>query len=166
MALDFLGDLQRTHTCGALRPADAGASAVLMGWVHRRRDLGSLIFIDIRDRTGITQVVFDRESNPAMHDKAGTLRSEYVIAVSGKVKQRDPETVNPNIATGSVELAAGELRILNTSQTPPFSPAENDIANEEMRLRYRYIDLRREPMQYNIELRHKVAMAIRQYLAG
>ena len=152
--------------CGALRPSDAGNPAVLMGWVHRRRDLGSLIFIDVRDRTGITQVVFDRESNPAVHEKAGTLRSEYVIAVSGTVKQRDADTVNPNIATGDVELAAGELRILNTSQTPPFSPAENDIANEEMRLRYRYIDLRREPMQYNIELRHKVALAIRQYLAG
>jgi aspartyl-tRNA synthetase len=166
MALDFLGDLQRTHTCGALRPSDAGTAAVLMGWVHRRRDLGSLIFVDVRDRTGITQVVFDRESNPEAHEKAGTLRSEYVIAVSGTVKQRDPETVNPNIATGEVELAAGELRILNTSHTPPFSPAENDIANEEMRLRYRYIDLRREPMQYNIELRHKVALAIRQHLAA
>jgi aspartyl-tRNA synthetase len=166
MALDFLGDLQRTHTCGALRPSDAGQAAVLMGWIHRRRDLGSLIFIDVRDRTGITQVVFDRESNTAVHEKAGTLRSEYVIAVSGTVKKRDSDTVNPNIATGDVELAAGELRILNTSQTPPFSPAENDIANEEMRLRYRYIDLRREPMQYNIELRHKVALAIRQYLAG
>ncbi|MGE0405246.1 MAG: aspartate--tRNA ligase [Candidatus Korobacteraceae bacterium] len=166
MALDFLGDLQRTHTCGALRPSDAGKQAILMGWVHRRRDLGSLIFIDVRDRTGLTQVVFDRESNPAAHEKAGQLRSEYVIAVTGTVKKRDADTVNANIATGDVELAAGELRILNTSQTPPFSPAENDIANEEMRLRYRYIDLRREPMQYNIEMRHKIALAIRQYLAG
>ncbi len=166
MALDFLGELERTHTCGALRPTEAGKHAVLMGWVNRRRDLGSLIFIDVRDRTGVTQVVFDRESNPELHEKAGQLRSEYVIAVSGRVKQRDPQTVNRNIATGEVELIAQDLRLLNTSQNPPFLPSEAVVANEELRLRYRYLDLRRDPMQANIELRHKVALAIRQYLSS
>ncbi|MFB3918413.1 MAG: amino acid--tRNA ligase-related protein [Terriglobales bacterium] len=165
-ALDFLGDLERTHTCGALRPADAGQQAVLMGWVHRRRDLGNIIFIDLRDRTGITQVVFNKELSAAAHDKAESLRNEFVIAVSGTVKQRDPNTVNPNIATGEVELVADELRVLNVSAPLPFSPADNVLPNEEMRLKYRYIDLRREAMQNNIVLRHKVALAIRTYLAS
>ena len=104
--LDFLGDLRRTHTCGALRAGDAGLRAVLMGWVNRRRDLGNLIFIDVRDRTGITQVVFDRERSPGLHDKAASLRSEFVIAVIGKVEQRDPGTVNRNIGTGEIEVVA------------------------------------------------------------
>src|SRR5882724_11249014 len=103
--------------CGALRPSDAGKKAVLMGWVNRRRDLGSLIFIDLRDRTGVTQVVFDKEQNPALHEKAASLRNEYVIAVTGAVKRRDASTVNPNIATGEIELVsdadAHALRILN-----------------------------------------------------
>ena len=164
--LDFLGDLERTHTCGELRPADASQQAVLMGWVHRRRDLGNIIFIDLRDRTGITQVVFNKELSAAAHDKAESLRNEYVIAVSGTVKQRDPNTVNPNIATGEVELVADELRILNVSAPLPFSPAETVLPNEELRLKYRYIDLRREAMQNNIVMRHKVALAIRSYLAS
>ncbi|HEV8525685.1 MAG TPA: aspartate--tRNA ligase [Terriglobales bacterium] len=166
MPLDFLGDLRRTHTCGQLRAADAGQRAVLMGWVNRRRDLGNLIFIDIRDRTGITQLVFNKEVNPALHEKAADLRSEYVIAVIGQVKQRDPATVNKNIATGEVELVAEELRILNESRTPPFLPGEPVLPNEEVRLTYRYLDLRRPEMQANIELRHKVALAVRNYLAG
>jgi aspartyl-tRNA synthetase len=139
--------------------------AVLMGWVNRRRDLGNLIFIDLRDRTGVTQVVFNKEQNAAIHEKAADLRSEYVIAVVGKVRKREPSTVNKNIATGEVELVAEELRLLNESKTPPFSPAETVLPNEEARLKYRYIDLRRNEMQYNIELRHRVALAIRQYLA-
>src|SRR5579884_3476068 len=106
--------------CGALRPSDAGNKAALMGWVNRRRDLGSIIFIDLRDRTGVTQVVFNRESNAAAHDKANQLRNEYVIAVVGTVKQRDPDTVNKNIPTGEVELVVDELRLLNESQQPPF----------------------------------------------
>jgi len=166
MKLDFIADLQRTHMCGALRPADAGARVTLMGWVNRRRDLGSLIFIDLRDRTGITQVVFDREANPALNEKAGELRSEYVIAVTGRVKQRDAATVNPNISTGAIELVADELRILNDSKLPPFLPSDTTLANEELRLQYRYIDLRRPEMQANIEMRHRVALAIRQYLSG
>jgi aspartyl-tRNA synthetase len=164
--LDFLGDLRRTHTCGALRLSNAGQKAVLMGWVNRRRDLGSIIFIDLRDRTGVTQVVFDKERNAAMHQKAEALRNEYVIAVTGTVKQRDANTVNKNIPTGEIELVAGELRILNESKQLPFLPGDTVLPNEEIRLKYRYIDLRRDAMQFNIELRHKVALAIRDYLAS
>ncbi len=152
--------------CGALRPADSGKKVVLMGWVNRRRDLGNLIFIDIRDRSGVTQVVFNKERDPAIHQKAEALRNEYVIAVVGTTKQRVPDTVNQNIATGEVELIAEELRILNESKQPPFLPGETVLPNEEMRLKYRYIDLRRDAMQHNIELRHKVALAIRNYLSA
>jgi aspartyl-tRNA synthetase len=164
--LDFLGDLKRTHMCGALRASDAGKKAVLMGWVNRRRDLGSIIFIDLRDRTGVTQVVFNRELNAAVHDKAEELRNEFVIAVVGTVKQRDRDTINKNIPTGEVELMVEELRILNTSKSLPFLPSDTVLPNEEMRLKYRYIDLRREPMQFNIEMRHKVSKAIRDYLSA
>ncbi len=164
--LDFLGDLRRTHMCGALRAADSGKKAVLMGWVNRRRDLGNLIFVDVRDRTGVTQVVFNKERDPATHGKASTLRNEYVIAVIGKAKQRVPDTINRNIPTGEVELIAEELRILNESKQPPFLPGETVLPNEEMRLKYRYIDLRRDAMQQNIELRHRVSIAIRDYLSA
>ena len=164
--LDFLGDLKRTHMCGALRPSDAGKKAVLMGWVNRRRDLGSIIFIDLRDRTGVTQVVVNRELNAPAHEKASSLRNEYVVAVIGNVKQRDSDTVNKNIPTGEVELVVEELRILNESKQPPFLPGEAVLPNEEMRLKYRYIDLRRDVMQFNIEMRHKVSKAIRDYLSA
>jgi len=163
--LDFLGDLKRTHMCGALRSSDAGKKAVLMGWVNRRRDLGSIIFIDLRDRAGVTQVVVNRELNAAAHDKAELLRNEYVIAVTGTVKQRNPDTINRNIPTGEVELVVEELRLLNESKSLPFLPGEAVLPNEEMRLKYRYIDLRRDAMQFNIELRHKVSKAIRDYLS-
>src|SRR5438105_10372283 len=166
LQLDFLGDQRRTHTCGSLRAADAGKKAVLMGWVNRRRDFGSLIFVDVRDRWGVTQVVFNKESNAALHGKASGLRSEFVIAVSGKVKQREAATINKNIPTGEVEVIAEELRLLNESKQPPFTPAETVLPNEEMRLKYRYLDLRRPAMQENIELRHKVALAIRNHLSG
>jgi len=164
--LDFLGDLRRTHMCGALRASDAGTKAVLMGWVNRRRDLGNLLFIDVRDRTGITQIVFDKENNPALHQKAGELRNEYVIAAIGTVKKRDANTVNRNIPTGEVELVAEELRVLNESKQPPFLPGDTVLPNEEMRLTYRYLDLRRDAMQRNIELRHRVALAIRDNLSA
>jgi aspartyl-tRNA synthetase len=164
--LDFLGDLRRTHMCGTLRASDAGSKAVLMGWVNRRRDLGNLVFIDVRDRTGVTQVVCNKEKNPALHEKASQLRNEYVIAVIGTVKLRDSNTVNKNIPSGEVELVADELRILNESKQPPFLPGDTVLANEELRLKYRYIDLRRDAMQHNIELRHKVAIAIRDYLSA
>ena len=141
--LDFLGDLKRTHMCGALRASDAGSTVVLMGWVNRRRDLGNLIFLDLRDRTGITQVVISAEADPELHKKAEALRSEYVIAVIGHVKLRDASTINKNIPTGEIEVVADELRLLNECKPLPFSPSDNDIANEEVRLKYRYLDLRR-----------------------
>ena len=152
--------------CGALRASDAGKRAVLMGWMNRRRDLGSIVFLDLRDRTGVTQVVVNRELNAAAHDKAGQLRNEYVIAVIGTVKRRDSDTINKNIPTGEVELVVEELRLLNESKQPPFLPSETVLPNEEMRLKYRYIDLRRDAMQFNIEMRHKVSKAIRDYLCG
>jgi len=152
--------------CGALRLADAGKKAVLMGWVNRRRDLGQIIFVDLRDRTGVAQVVFSHELNAAVHKKAEELRNEYVIAAIGTVKKRDADTINPNIPTGEVELVVEELRILNVSKPLPFLPSDTALANEEMRLKYRYLDLRRDAMQFNIELRHKVAIAIRDYLSA
>jgi aspartyl-tRNA synthetase len=164
--LDFLADLKRTHMCGALRLSDAGKKAVLMGWVNRRRDLGNIIFVDLRDRTGVTQVVSSRELNAAVHTKAERLRNEYVIAVVGTVKRRDADTVNQNLPTGEVELIADELRILNESKQPPFLPGDTVLPNEEMRLKYRYIDLRRDAMQFNIETRHKISKAIRDYLSA
>ncbi len=164
--LDFLGDLRRTHMCGALRASDAGKKAVLMGWVNRRRDHGNLLFIDLRDRTGVAQVVINAERDAAIHEKSEALRNEYVIAVRGTVRLRDANTINPNMPTGEVELVAEELRILNESKLPPFLPSDTALTNEETRLKYRYIDLRRDVMQFNIELRHKVAKAIRDYLSA
>src|SRR6202167_3822834 len=152
--------------CGVLRLSDAGKKVVLMGWVNRRRDLGQIIFVDLRDRTGVTQVVFNHERNAEVHQKAEALRNEFVIAAVGTVKRRDADTINPNIPTGEVELVVEELRILNVSKPLPFLPSDTVLANEEMRLKYRYIDLRRDAMQFNIELRHKVALAIRDNLAS
>jgi len=163
--LDFLGDLKRTHTCGTLRASDAGKPAVLMGWVNKRRDHGSLLFVDLRDRTGVTQVVVNAEK-AGIHAKAETLRNEYVIAAIGTVKLRDGNTVNPNMPTGEVELVADDIRILNESKLPPFLPSDTALTNEETRLKYRYIDLRRDAMQFNIETRHNVAKAIRDYLSS
>jgi len=164
--LDFLGSLQRTHMCGALRSSDAGSSVVLMGWVNRRRDLGNLIFLDLRDRTGITQIVITADAGAELHKKAESLRSEYVIAVIGHVKLREASTINPNIPTGEVEVVADELRLLNDCKPLPFSPADNDIANEELRLKYRYLDLRRPEMYQNMVLRDRVSIAVRQYLTS
>jgi aspartyl-tRNA synthetase len=166
MQLDFLGDLKRTHRCGELRAADAGKTATLMGWINRRRDLGNIIFVDLRDRTGITQIVFDNESNSVLHARAEDLRSEYVVAVTGLVKLRDEDTRNSNLETGDVELVVTAMWLLNESKLPPFLPSEKVISNEELRLKYRYVDLRRPEMQFNIETRHKVALAIRNHLAG
>ncbi len=162
--LDFLGTRQRTHTCGQLRAADAGQTVTLMGWVNRRRDHGSLIFLDLRDRYGITQVVLDKDLAPEGHAKAEQARPEYVICAIGKVRLRGPESVNPKMPTGEIEIAATELLVLNDSKVPPFSPAEDAIQNEEVRLKYRYLDLRRPEMAHNLEIRHKVALAMREYL--
>ena len=162
--LDFLGSLERTHLCGQLRAEQDGQPVVLMGWVNRRRDHGNLIFLDVRDRTGITQVVLDKEVSSEAHAKAEAARSEYVVAVKGKVRRRGAGLENPNIPTGQIEVVASELLLLNEAKTPPFSPAEDAIANEEVRLKYRYLDLRRPEMQANFALRSRVAMAIRNYL--
>jgi len=162
--LDFLGSLQRTHRCGELRAEQDGQPVVLMGWVNRRRDHGNLIFLDVRDRTGITQVVLDKEVSSEAHAKAEAARSEYVVAVKGKVRRRGAGLDNPKMDTGDIEVVADELLLLNEAKTPPFSPADDAIANEEVRLKYRYLDLRRPQMQHNFELRSKVAMAIRGYL--
>ena len=166
MTLDFLGTLQRTHTCGELRTENAGQHVVLMGWVNRRRDHGNLIFLDLRDRTGITQVVLNVDASPAAHAKAEAARPEYVVAVVGHVRTRGAGLVNPNMPTGEIEVVGDQVLLLNESKTPPFSPAEEAPVNEEVRLKYRYIDLRRPEMQKNIEVRHRVALAIRQYLSG
>src|SRR5438067_11670359 len=162
--LDFLGSLQRTHMCGQLRAKQDGQPVVLMGWVNRRRDHGNLIFLDVRDRTGITQVVLDKEVSDQAHAKAEAARSEYVVAVKGKVLRSVAGLDNPTMPTGQIEVVASELLLLNEAKTPPFSPADDAIANEEVRLKYRYLDLRRPPMQTNFALRSRVAMAIRNYL--
>ena len=151
--------------CGELRASDAGKDVVVMGWVNRRRDHGNLIFLDVRDRTGLTQVVLDKELSAEAHAKGETARPEYVVAAKGKVRRRTEGLENPNMATGEIEVVASELLLLNDAKTPPFSPAEDAIANEEVRLKYRYLDLRRVEMQENFKLRHDVARAIRNYLS-
>jgi aspartyl-tRNA synthetase len=157
-----LGDLTRTHTCGALRPDDVGADVVLLGWVHRVRDLGGLLFIDIRDRGGITQAVFDKDDEPLMA-KAKRLRSEYVIGVRGRVRRRAADTVNPKLPTGEVEVVVRELALLNEAKTPPFPIADETPVSEDVRLKYRYLDLRRTRVQNNLVLRHRLTSAIRRY---
>ncbi len=160
--LDFLGDLKRTHYCGELRASDVGRDVIVMGWVHRRRDLGNLLFLDIRDRTGIVQVVFNKETQPEAHAKAEQARSEFVVAVEGKVVKR--EKANPEIATGEIELVASRLHILNNAKTPPF-PIEDEInAAEETRLRYRYLDLRRPKPHANLALRHRIVLEMRKVM--
>ena len=156
-----LGDLTRTHTCGALRAEDVGKDVVLLGWVHRVRDLGGVTFIDIRDREGVSQVVV--RENDALMTTAKRLRSEFVVGIRGVVQRRTEETVNPKIATGAVEVLARDIRILNEAKTPPFSIAEDSQVSEDVRLRYRYLDLRRTRLQQNIGLRHRLTMAIRQF---
>ncbi len=165
MTLDFLGNLQRTQMCGELRAANAGEDVVVMGWVNRRRDHGNLIFLDVRDRSGLVQVVLDKEISAEAHAKAEAARPEFVVAATGKVRRRGAGLENPNMATGEIEVVASELLLLNDAKTPPFSPAEDAIANEEVRLKYRYLDLRRVEMQKNFRVRHEVARAIRNYLS-
>ncbi|HSU87140.1 MAG TPA: aspartate--tRNA ligase [Chthoniobacterales bacterium] len=165
VTLDFLGDLRRTHTCGELRATDAGRSVVLMGWVHRRRDHGGVVFIDLRDREGITQVVVRNDADAAAHKRADEIRSEFVIAVRGTVVSRGAG-VNPNLPTGEIEVVATELWILNESRTPPFPMEEHVDVSEDVRLKYRYVDLRRPHMQRNIILRSKMSFAVREFLTS
>jgi aspartyl-tRNA synthetase len=163
--LDFLGNLERTHMCGELRAANAGEHVILMGWVNRRRDHGNLIFLDVRDRSGIAQVVLDKELTPEGHLKGEQVRPEYVVAAVGKVRLRGKDAINPKMPTGEVEIEATELRVLNDTKLAPFSPSEEAIQNEEVRLKYRYIDLRRTEMQRNFLLRHEITRAIRESLS-
>jgi aspartyl-tRNA synthetase len=160
--LDALGNLKRTNYCGDLRASDADKDVALMGWVHRRRDLGQLIFIDLRDRAGLAQIVFNNELHPEAHKKAEQLRSEFVVAVEGKVIRRQKS--NPEIASGEVEVMATRLHILNNSKTPPFQIEDEVTASEETRLRHRYLDLRRPRPHRNIELRHRILFEMRKTL--
>ncbi len=166
MNSDTMEGFKRTHTCGDLTAGHVGQEIILMGWVHSRRDHGGLIFIDLRDRYGLTQIVFSPEANEQMHRKAGSLGSEYVIAVRGVVRARPQGMVNPHLSTGEIELLAQELRILNPSKTPPFRIDEESGAKEDMRLKYRYLDLRRPPLQRALLLRNRVYGAVRNYLNG
>src|SRR5260370_3577956 len=158
---DQLGDLTRTHTCGALREDDVGADVVLVGWVQRIRDLGGVAFIDIRDRGGLSQLVVREDA--ALMAVAKRLRSEFVIGVRGVGQGRSDETINRKLATGEVEVLVRDLRILNEAKTPPFQIAEETPVSEDVRLRYRYLDLRRPRLQHNIGLRHRTTIAIRRY---
>ena len=166
--LDNLGNLERTHSCGDLRATDIGKHVVLMGWVAKRRDFGELTFVDLRDRAGITQVVFNAETAAEAHARAKELRSEYVIAVSGTVVARAENTRNPKLATGDVEVHAEQLLILNDARTPPFQldASPDALASEDLRLKYRYLDLRRPQLQANLHLRHRVTNEIRRYMSS
>ncbi|MFP4321368.1 MAG: aspartate--tRNA ligase [Anaerolineales bacterium] len=154
----------KTHTCGELRPVHAGETITLAGWVDRRRDQGGLIFIDLRDRWGITQVTIDRETAPEAHAIANEARNEWVLQMRGTVHERPQESINPNLPTGEVELIAHEVVVLNKSQTPPLYINTDDEVDEALRLRYRYLDLRRRRMRHNIMLRHRVIKFIRDFL--
>ena len=159
---EALGELTRTHTCGALRQTDVGADVVLLGWVHRVRDLGGVLFIDVRDRAGVTQVVFDKDDEGLL-GKAKRLRSEFVVGIEGRVRARSAETVNPKLDTGQVEVLVQRLTILNEAKTPPFPIADETPVSEDVRLKYRYLDLRRPRLQENLVLRHKVTIAARRF---
>jgi len=161
MILDKMDNLRRTHYCGDLRPSNDGQEVVVAGWVQRQRDLGQIIFIDLRDRTGIVQLAFDDKSSRDVFDKAFAARSEFVLMAKGKVRMRS--SVNKDIPTGDIEIEVDELKVLGASQTPPFEILSDSAANEELRLKYRYLDLRREPLQRNIQMRHRIVKVVRDY---
>ena len=161
---DLLGNMRRTHHCWELGADDVDKEVVLMGWVHRRRDHGGVIFVDLRDREGITQVVFNPLVDKKIHAKAHAIRNEYVLAVRGKVDPRTADMVNPKLKTGEIEVAVTELKILNTAKTPPFLIEDEIDVSETVRLKYRHLDLRRSEMQKNLILRHQVTAAVREYL--
>jgi aspartyl-tRNA synthetase len=161
---ETIENLKRTHYCGELREAQVGQTVTLMGWADTRRDLGGVVFIDLRDREGLCQVVARPEVSKDAHERADRVRGEYVLAVTGVVSARSAETVNPKLATGAVAVLASEIRILSEARTPPF-PIEDEVnTSEDIRLKYRYIDLRRPRMQRNIRLRHSLTMEIRRYM--
>ncbi|HOA41334.1 MAG TPA: aspartate--tRNA ligase [Halanaerobiales bacterium] len=159
-----LGELKRSHLCGELNKAYVGETVVLMGWVHKRRDFGGLIFIDLRDRSGLVQVVFNPEINMDSFQTANKLRSEYVVAIKGRVEARPVENINPEISTGEIEVNGLEIKILNSAKTTPFQIQDKTGVSEEIRLKYRYLDLRRPKMQEIMGLRHKVSKITRDYL--
>ena len=154
----------RDEWCGTVRESDVGRRVRMAGWVQRRRDHGGLIFVDLRDRTGLVQLVFEAETRPAVHERAQELRGEFVISVAGTLVARSPERVNPNLPTGAVEIVVEELDILAAAETPPFPPEDVLDVDETLRLKYRYIDLRRPKMFRNLELRHRVVQSVRRYL--
>src|SRR5213079_3096946 len=159
-----LGDWRRTDGCGVLRPADTGREVTVCGWVHARRDHGGVLFLDLRDRTGLVQVVCNPAESPEAHARAGDVRLEFVIAVRGTVRPRPGETVNPDLPTGAVEVVASALHVLNTARPTPFPIDDAAEVTESTRLRYRYLDLRRPAVQRNLVLRHEVAHAVRAHL--
>jgi aspartyl-tRNA synthetase len=163
MMIDLLGNLKRTNYCGDLRKEDANREVTLLGWVQRRRDLGGLIFVELRDRQGIVQVVFNPEVSCEGHEKAESLRSEYVVGVRGNVVFRPEGTANPKLSTGEIEVVAKELKILNVSKNPPFLIEDEEEVAENTRLKYRYLDLRKPRLQRNLILRHRVAKEVRNY---
>ena len=158
---ESMGKLRRTNMCGELRATDEGKEVVLMGWVQRERNLGSIIFVDLRDTTGITQIVFDDTISEDVFEKAERIRSEYVLAVKGHVRIR--QSVNPDIPTGEIEVVAEELKILDEAETPPIYIKDDDNVSESMRLKYRYLDLRKPGMQANLKLRAKAAKVVRDF---
>jgi len=162
---ESIAGIKRTHRCGELTNNDIGKKVTVMGWAHKRRDLGSLIFVDLRDRAGLVQVVFDSSKQPEAFQKAEAVRSEFVLAIVGEVVKRDPETYNPKISTGEIEIRAEEIRILSKSETPPIYIEEDTDTNELVRLKYRYLDIRRPDMQRTLMLRAKAANIARDYFA-
>lgn len=164
--VEFLNGLERTNKCGELTKADVGKKVVIMGWVHRRRDLGSLIFLQMRDISGICQVVFDTSTTTStLHEKASTIKLEYVVAVTGVVEMRTEGNINTNMSTGEIEIVATDLKILSESETPPFSIGD-DSAGELLRLKYRYLDLRRQSLQNNLIIRSQMCKIARDYLSS
>ncbi|MBT4364620.1 MAG: aspartate--tRNA ligase [Desulfobacteraceae bacterium] len=161
---DILGEMRRTHNCGELDAESVGSEVVLMGWVQRRRDHGGVIFIDLRDREGVTQVVFNPENDRDLHAKAHEIRGEFVLGICGRVEKRPDGMTNTNLKTGMIEVMASELKILNRAKTPPFMIEENVDVSENIRLQYRHLDLRRPTFQRNILLRHKASVSVRNYM--
>ena len=162
--IEPMGSWKKTNSCGELRENDIGKEVILMGWAQSRRDHGGLIFIDLRDREGISQIVFDSKDSAEAHEKAHIIKNEYVLAVKGKVVFRLASSKNPNMPTGEIEIKVSQVKILNASDTLPFNIDDRIEINDNLRLKYRYLDLRQSKMQKNMRLRHQICMEIRNYL--
>ncbi|MDR1395936.1 MAG: aspartate--tRNA ligase, partial [Deltaproteobacteria bacterium] len=164
--LESMAGLKRSHFCADINETLLDQEVTIMGWVQHRRDHGGLVFIDLRDRTGLVQTVFNPQEDPLTHEKSHDVRAEYVLALCGRVRRRPADMVNPKLATGSVEVFIRELRVLNVAQTPPFIIEDHADVNENVRLRYRYLDLRRPSVFKNFILRHNLARLTREYFHG